>query len=146
MTKNYWKVVNYASNYWENYITNYFMIDVKNRPWVYTETVYLLFSEDERKIWGLGCWQDGERGEGGEMFHERYCWLIYDICVLVINLEDVSHCKWEANIWEIFHNCKNGAFWQSLYSHTFQQNKKHDFFLKIPKQPICDQTLETQMS
>ena len=29
MTKNYWKVVNYASNYWKNYITNYFMNDVK---------------------------------------------------------------------------------------------------------------------
>ena len=42
MTKKYWKVVNYASNYWENYITTYFMNDVINKPWVYTETVYLL--------------------------------------------------------------------------------------------------------
>ena len=39
--KNYWKVVNYASNYWENCKTSYFMNDVINRPWVYTETVYL---------------------------------------------------------------------------------------------------------
>ena len=31
MTKNYWKVVNYASNYWENYITNYFMNDIKKQ-------------------------------------------------------------------------------------------------------------------
>ena len=43
MTKNYWKVANYAVNYWENYITYYFMNKVKNRPWVYTETVYLFF-------------------------------------------------------------------------------------------------------
>ena len=40
-TENYRKVVNYASNYSENY-RNYFMNDVIKRPWVYTKTVYLL--------------------------------------------------------------------------------------------------------